>query len=199
MKNQALIIFTKNAEPGKVKTRLAATVGNVAAFAVFQKLSNYTAGIAAGLNVEKFVFYSDYIPAEDLWSGATFYKNIQQGISLGDRMSNAFADAFEKQFERVVIIGTDCPGLDQTTLEKAFEVEGDHDVVLGPAADGGYYLIGTNRYIPALFENIQWSTSEVLMSTISICRAHHLSYYLLPVLHDVDEEKDLVHLSTLIN
>jgi rSAM/selenodomain-associated transferase 1 len=193
--NQALIIFTKNAEAGKVKTRLAATIGVDAAFAVFQKLSSYTQRIVTGLRAQKFVFYSDYIPADDLWPGEMFQKHIQQGMSLGERMSSAFALAFKKQFERVVIIGTDCPGLDQTILEKAFEAE--VDVILGPAADGGYYLIGTNRHIPALFENIHWSTPDVLSETISICLASNLSYSLLPVLHDVDEEKDLVHLSKI--
>lgn len=194
MKRQALIIFTKNAEPGKVKTRLAATIGDDGAFAVFQILSNYTACVVTVLSVEKFVYYSDYIPVEDLWSDELFRKNVQQGNSLGERMSNAFAAVFEKHFESVVIIGTDCPGLDQAILEKAFQAAGEHDVILGPAADGGYYLIGTNRHIPALFENISWSTANVLTETVSICRTKNLSYYLLPVLHDVDEEKDLVHL-----
>ena len=194
MKKQALIIFTKNAEPGRVKTRLAATIGVDAAFAVFNRLSNYTAEVAAAVEAGKYVFYSDYIPEVDLWSRELFHKEIQQGNSLGERMSRALSVAFEKGFQRAVIIGTDCPELDMAILEKAFEVSGEYDVVLGPAEDGGYYLMGTNRHIPALFENIQWSTANVLRETISICRANNLSYYLLPVLHDVDEEKDLVHL-----
>jgi rSAM/selenodomain-associated transferase 1 len=195
MTKQVLIIFTKNAEPGKVKTRLAATIGDNAAFAVFDKLSRHTAKVAAVVDVVKQVFYSDYIPPEDLWSPDLFQKEIQQGNSLGERMSNAFAAVFERGFQPAVIIGTDCPELNGTILEKAFEVAGEYDVTLGPAADGGYYLIGTHRHLPALFENIQWSTANVLTDTISICRANELSYYLLPMLHDVDEEKDLVHLS----
>ena len=194
MTKEALLIFTKNPVPGKVKTRLAATVGNDVAFSVYQQLVKHTLVITSGLPVDKFVFYSDEVEQEDVWNKKHYLKQLQQGNNLGERMNNAFASTFKKGVNKVVVIGTDCPGLDAGIIMNAFTYLDKYNVVIGPAADGGYYLLGMKQHHPQLFENIAWSTNIVSEETISKCVASHLDYWLLPVLNDIDEEKDLVHL-----
>ena len=112
-------------------------------------------------------------------------------------MSNAFSYTFQKGYDRVVIIGTDCPELTAGILMNAFAYLNNHDVVIGPAADGGYYLLAMKQHYSALFKNINWSTETVLEETLEICMENNLNYTLLPVLHDVDEERDLIHLEKL--
>ncbi len=194
MTKEALLIFTKNPVPGKVKTRLAITVGNDVAFSVYQQLVKHTLVITSGLPVDKFVFYSDEVEQEDVWNKKHYLKQLQQGNNLGERMNNAFASTFKKGVNKVVVIGTDCPGLDAGIIMNAFAYLDKYNVVIGPAADGGYYLLGMKQHHPQLFENIAWSTNIVFEETISKCVASHLDYWLLPVLNDIDEEKDLVHL-----
>ena len=196
MTRQAVLIFTKNAEAGKVKTRLAATIGNEAAFAVFHQLQAYTVSITASLPMDKFVFYADYIGSSDIWDNNVYHKAVQQGEDLGERMINAFDLLFEKGFEEVVIIGTDCPGIQTSIIEDAFAHLQACDVVVGPAEDGGYYLLGMKQLHAALFSDIHWSTATVLKSTLNGIIASGLRYHLLPMLKDVDEEKDLIALET---
>ena len=197
MITEALLIFTKNPVPGKVKTRLAATVGNDVAFSVYQQLVKHTLVITSGLPVNKFVFYSDEVEQEDVWNKKHYLKQLQQGNNLGERMNNAFASTFKKGVNKVVVIGTDCPGLDTGIIMNAFTYLDKYNVVIGPAADGGYYLLGMKQHHPQLFENIAWSTNIVFEETISKCVASHLDFWLLPVLNDIDEEKDLVHLKNV--
>ncbi|GAC1380996.1 MAG: hypothetical protein NVSMB30_28790 [Hymenobacter sp.] len=111
---------------------------------------------------------------------------------LGERMAAAFAAAFEAGARRVAIIGTDCPGLRAAHLTQAFAQLADHDVVLGPATDGGYYLLGLRQPCPELFQNKAWSTASVLPDTVA--EAERLGYRvaLLPELRDVDTAVDLV-------
>lgn len=197
MTKEALLIFTKNPVPGKVKTRLAITVGNDVAFSVYQQLVKHTLVITSGLPVDKFVFYSDEVEQEDVWNKKHYLKQLQQGNNLGERMNNAFASTFKKGVNKVVVIGTDCPGLDAGIIMNAFAYLDKYNVVIGPAADGGYYLLGMKQHHPQLFENIAWSTNIVFEETISKCVASHLDYWLLPVLNDIDEEKDLIHLKNV--
>lgn len=197
MTKEALLIFTKNPVPGKVKTRLAATVGNVVAFSVYKQLVKHTSVITSGLPVDKFVFYSDEVVQEDVWNKKHYLKQLQQGNNLGERMNNAFVLTFKKGVNKVVVIGTDCPGLDAVIIMNAFTYLDKYNVVIGPAADGGYYLLGMKQHHPQLFENIPWSTDIVFEETISKCVASQLDYWLLPVLNDIDKEKDLVHLKNV--
>ncbi len=191
MTKQALLIFTKNPEAGKVKTRLAATLGDEAALSVYKQLLLYTVSATKCLPVDKFVFYSNYIEQEDVWDGKQYYKELQQGNDLGKRMGNAFASIFEKGYDKAVIIGTDCPDLNAGIIINAFAYLDVHDVVIGPAEDGGYYLLGMKILHQELFQKIKWSTCTVLNDTISKCTALQLDCSMLPVLKDIDEEKDL--------
>ena len=198
MTKEALLIFAKNPEKGKVKTRLAATIGNEAALAVYTQLLSHTVAITGNLPMDKFVFYSSRIECEDVWDDKPYFKQLQKGNDLGERMNNAFAASFKKGYDSVVIIGTDCPELDEATIMNAFACLHFNDVVIGPAEDGGYYLLGMKQLHSTLFENIRWSTPTVLAETIEICKSHNLTYTLLPTLHDVDEEKDLSHLNVKV-
>jgi rSAM/selenodomain-associated transferase 1 len=191
MTKQALLIFTKNPEAGKVKTRLAATVGNETALAVYNQLLLHTVSVTEYLPVDKFVFYSNYIEQDDVWNTRHYLKEIQQGNDLGKKMNHAFSSIFQKGYDKIVIIGTDCPDLTAAIIMNAFAYLQSYDVVIGPAEDGGYYLLGMKELHHVILEDIKWSTNTVLHDTISKCEALQLNYYSLPVLKDIDEEKDL--------
>ncbi len=192
MKKEALIILTKNPKAGKVKTRLAATIGDERALAVYHQLLLHTASVTKCLPIDKFVFYSDYMVHEDVWENKCFHKEIQHGADLGERMKNAFTSVFQKGYTRIAIIGTDCPELNEELITSAFFLLPENDIVIGPAEDGGYYLLAMTHLHMKLFTNIQWSTSHVLMETVQICNTLELKYQFLPVLNDIDEENDLL-------
>lgn len=196
MTQNVLLIFTKNAVYGKVKTRLAATVGNDKAFEIYKDLTQHTYAVTKQLACDKIVFYSDEIDVDDKWK-SNYQKQLQQGNNLGERMANAFDYVFKKKYSKVVIIGSDCPELTGQILNDAFKQLEKYDVVIGPAADGGYYLLGIKKLHLQLFENISWSTGEVSDETIKRCYENNFSYFLLPTLHDVDEEKDLKYMKAM--
>ncbi|MEO6949189.1 MAG: TIGR04282 family arsenosugar biosynthesis glycosyltransferase [Ginsengibacter sp.] len=196
MKKNALIIFVKNLIPGHVKTRLATTLGNGAAMNIYQQLLKVVHDNIQGADVDKVVFYSDFIE-NDIWQNSIFQKEVQKGKNLGERMNNAFESLFLAGYEKVVIIGTDCPALDESIIHTAFAKMSDSDVVIGPATDGGYYLLGMKKLHPFLFQNVEWSTSSVLTQTIDLCKINELTYFLLNELSDIDEEKDLIHFKKL--
>ena len=187
------MIFAKNLVHGKVKTRLAATVGHDRALAVYTKLLEHTAAVTVHLPVDKFVFYSDYIDHKDCWDENSFQKRIQNGSDLGDKMCDAFAYAFNEGYNKVIIIGTDCMELETAIITNAFESLNRYDAVIGPAKDGGYYLLGIKKLHAAIFENIEWSTNAVFEKTIAIFKQLNLTYCCLKKLSDVDVEKDLQH------
>lgn len=192
---QALLIFAKNLEEGKVKTRLAATIGPIAALCVYKQLLLHTEQAARGVKANKTVLYSDYIPAGDIWDPNLYGKAVQQGADLGERMYNAVFDAIGQGNNRIAVIGSDCLQLTEEIIAESFTQLQDHDVVIGPAEDGGYYLIAMKSLHTDLFRNMIWSTSKVLEDTLSRCRDLNLSLYCLPELSDIDDEADLIKAS----
>jgi hypothetical protein len=198
MMKKVLLIFAKNLIYGQVKTRIAATMGNEVAIDIYQQLLRHTHSVTKRVDAEKIIFYSDFIE-EDIWENDEFEKEIQRGNELGERMKNAFITAFEKKYEKVIIVGTDCPELNKNILEQAFIQLNDYDLVIGPAKDGGYYLLGMKKMHSFLFENMSWSTSKVFNDTIVVCNNNQLNYFLLPELSDLDEEKDLIDLGKSID
>lgn len=192
MIDNALIIFVKNLIAGRVKTRLAVTLGDEKALEIYNRLLKNIHEKIQFLEVEKLIFYSDFLE-DDIWEKKVFKKEIQIGLDLGERMKNAFNKSFIEGYKRAIIIGTDCPGVDQIILKNAFAKLNDFDIVIGPATDGGYYLLGMKKEYSFLFQNIEWSTDVVLQQTIDLCKINQLSYFLLPELSDIDEEKDLIH------
>lgn len=185
-----LMIFVKNPEPGKVKTRLAETAGREKALTIYKKLLTYTQKITELLDIDKQIWYSRYVGDGDEWDPKNYTKKVQQGKDLGERMKHAFEEAFSKGYQRVVIIGSDCAELTAKLIQQAFTSLKDHDVVVGPSFDGGYYLLGMNAFHPGLFDEIEWSTSRVLPQTTEKVKQKKLDLYLLPKLNDVDDEAD---------
>ncbi len=191
MMKDALLIFAKNPEYGKVKTRLAATIGDAQALLIYQQLLKHTIAVTKNLQVDKIVFYSEYIKEKDSWENNIYQKKLQAGSSLGKKMKNAFKSSFTAGYGKIVIIGTDCFELDEKNILNAFEQLKYVDVVIGPAKDGGYYLLGMKKNHIGIFENIDWSTDKVFKQTLHICERLKLSLFLLPALNDIDNEEDL--------
>ena len=190
--NAALILFVRNPILGKVKTRLAKAIGDEKALEVYRQLLSKTHNITYSLSCAKFVYYADEVTQSDLWSKGNFIKKAQSGNDLGERMYNAFADLSEAGFARIIIIGSDCFELTNEILQDAFEQLKAHDAVIGPAYDGGYYLLGMKELTPRPFKNKKWSTSSVCADTINDFVKLDASYVVLPTLNDVDERQDLL-------
>lgn len=189
MNAECLIIFYKNPELGKVKTRLAATTSNEFAHAVYLKLVLHTRYCLEHVPVHVFVFYSDHIQDEDLWK--PYRKMRQQGADLGMRMQQAFETVFALGYRSVCIIGTDCLELQPIHLNQAFQLLREYEIVIGPAKDGGYYLLGMKALHPEFFKEKKWSGSTVFSETLRDVKKLDLTFNLLPELSDVDVEDDL--------
>jgi len=188
---EVLIVFQKNPELGKVKTRLAKDIGDAEALDVYKRLIRYTKAIIDPLHVEKQIWYSGWLEENDVWEISSYRKFIQSGGDLGERMEHAFDQALgDRGDSRVCIIGTDCGELSAEIVKQAFDALNHHDFVVGPTSDGGYYLLGMSSRAPELFQNIAWSTSEVRKSTIQKIEELNKTFHLLPMLNDVDTHAD---------
>ena len=184
-----LLILTRNPELGKCKSRLAAKVGDQAALDIYNFLLDKTVSFTKDLKVEKWVYYSETIWMDDIWDNKVYKKKLQVGNDLGERMMNAFDEGFMAGFENIIIIGSDMFHLDQTDLEAAFSKLMDHDFVLGPAEDGGYYLLGMKSLKKELFQNKEWGTNTVLADTLSDIKDE--KFVLLDEKNDVDYYEDI--------
>jgi rSAM/selenodomain-associated transferase 1 len=191
-----LIIFLKNLEYGKVKTRLAATLGHETAMEIYRLLLEHTRAVTENIKIDKFLFYSDQIE-EDEWP-TDFSKYVQEGGDLGERMLNAFRLLFSKDYEKLVIIGTDCLELNSGIIESSLTELEKTDAVIGPAKDGGYYLLGLTKECPFLFRNITWSSESVLQQTVTILDQKKLSYSFLETLNDIDEAEDWLNTKRIV-
>lgn len=187
----ALIIFVRQPQLGKVKTRLAATMGDAKALKVYELLLAHTYQLAATMDMPVYMYYADGIAENDLWQGPHFHKKEQQGDDLGLRMSNAFTETFAQGHQQVIIIGSDCYELTAAIVTEAFTALAQSDAVIGPATDGGYYLLGLNQPMPEVFEGIAWSTDTVAAATMGKLYELGHSVTMLQALTDVDEEKDI--------
>lgn len=198
MENKQLILFVKNKELGKVKTRLAKTIGNEKALFIYKALLQHTCRVAGSVDALRKVYYSNFVDSNDEFEGDLFEKRIQVDADLGMKMYAAFKDGFGEQAEKVVLIGSDCYEIDASVIEQAFKYLDENDFVLGPANDGGYYLVGMRKLNKSIFENMTWSTENVLLDTILDIKKQEKSFFLLPTLTDVDEEKDLGELKNFL-
>lgn len=194
MKN-AIILFVRHPKIGKVKTRLAKDIGDVQALKVYKELLAHTHTVTNDLACDKFVFYADSIITDDIWEKESYVKCVQVGGTLGERMKNAFSGLFSIGYHKVIIIGSDCPGLTPIVVNSAFKFLDTADVVIGPATDGGYYLLALNYMIAPVFENKKWSTDTVLTDTLADLQTLGVSYLFTPVLQDIDTKEDLIQLS----
>jgi len=197
MTAQRLIIFTRYPKPGQVKTRLIPALGAEGAANFHREMTEHTLS-----QVKKFrsthplsveVYFSGGQQQQEMqgWLGSDLVYRPQCSGDLGSRMAQALSKAFQESIDRVVIIGTDCPGLNANFMAKAFDLLGSHDIVLGPAIDGGYYLIGLCCFMAELFSDISWGTADVLQQTVDIANKLDLSVAYLPSLADIDRPEDL--------
>lgn len=188
---KAIIIFTRNPELGKCKTRLAKTIGDDAALNIYKHLLKHTADTTKTLNADKYVFYSEKIKKDDLWNNPIFKKKLQKGDDLGMRMENAFIDLFQSGYQKIIIVGSDLLDLKVEHINEAFEKLNEHDAVFGPAKDGGYYLLGLSNFQPCIFQNKPWSESNLLDVTLEELGQKNISLTLLETLNDIDTFEDL--------
>ncbi len=206
----ALIIFLKYPEPGKVKTRLAVDIGNVKACAIYKLLverviKNIFSKNPLTHDVHIFFTPPDKENGIKDWLQPILTNNQeigtkyshQEGNTLGEKMSYAFKQTLQIEgCKRCIIIGTDCPEIDAPLIESAFDILKEKDIVIGPCKDGGYYLLGMSRFLPELFEDIDWSTDRVFKQTMGKVHKNNLSCNVLKTLADIDTQEDLsYHLS----
>jgi hypothetical protein len=191
-----VIIFTRYPEVGKTKTRMIPVLGAQGAANLQRQMTEYTLTTVKQLQGQFPVSIAIFYTGGNLQLVKTWLKNgydyVNQGEGdLGVRLSSAFQRAFEQGMTKVIIIGIDCPDITASILRHGFEMLNHHDLVLGPALDGGYYLIGTKRPIPELFKDIFWGTGEVLQQTKAIAAKLDLKMAFLPPLADIDRPEDL--------
>lgn len=197
MSKNRLIIFTRNPELGKVKTRLAASIGDEKALKIYTFLLNKTKEATLDLTCNKVVYYSVKIRQNDLWNANFYEKRQQQGNDLGERMENAFKDAFAQGYEKVIIIGSDLYDLTPNHIHQAFKALTNNDAVIGPAKDGGYYLLGMKTLHATIFKNKKWGTSTVRKETLKDLK--NTKIHLLEELNDIDVYEDLKENDLLID
>ncbi|MBL7941978.1 MAG: TIGR04282 family arsenosugar biosynthesis glycosyltransferase [Flavobacteriales bacterium] len=181
------IVMAKWPLRGKVKTRMADHTSEDFAFEVYQKLFDYTLRFwkQSPFDTTLCLDAAPYLPESRLRC------KPQSPGHLGARMHAAVLEEMEAGSEKIVVVGTDCPALTHDLIKRAFNVLDYADVVLGPALDGGYYLIGVSRDCPELFGPLNWGTSGILSDSIAICRAHGYSVVTLCMLRDLDTFEDL--------
>lgn len=186
-----LIVFVKNPELGKVKTRLGKSIGDKAALEVYLKLLDHTRQTAAATDCDVAVYYSSFIDREDAWGNQQFDKHRQEGKDIGLRMHNAIAHAIvTKNYKQVCLVGGDIYDLTPSVIEEGFNKLENHDVVIGPAEDGGYYLIGMTSPNQNIFKLEAWSVPDVYDHTIRLINKEGLTYATLKILNDIDTIED---------
>jgi rSAM/selenodomain-associated transferase 1 len=189
-----LILFVKSPEPGAVKTRLASAIGPDRAAALYRVLAEaeVAATAPAGEEYRRLFFFAPAAAQarlESWFPGETFVP--QADGDLGDRMAAAFEESHRRGAGRAVIIGSDVPWVSRELVIDAFAALAAHDVVVGPARDGGYYLLALRQPRPELLRGIAWSTSRVLKATVEKANALRLSVHRLVTLPDIDTPEDV--------
>ena len=189
MTKSLLIVFVKNIILGKVKTRLAKTIGDKGAFNIYSELFGITERESQKVSVDKNIYFSDVIiPSK--WENDL--KFVQEGENLGEKMKNAFQHGFDNGYENIILIGSDLPTISKEVIESGFDHLKGNDVVFGPALDGGYYLIGLSKMNTSIFEDKPWSQSTLLDVTLQQLSEQQSSASLLTTLNDIDTFEDLI-------
>jgi len=199
--SERLIVFTRFPEPGKTKTRLIPTLGEQGAADLQRRMTEHIISTVTAARQRHELTVGVCYEGGDTglmrnWLGPQFIYQSQRSGNLGRRIDKAFQEAFGDGIEAVVIVGSDIPGISADIIHRAFDGLQKNNLVLGPARDGGYYLIGMQRAAahranPLLFKGIKWGSDKVLAQTIQIAEALRLSFMLLEYLADVDRPEDL--------
>ena len=177
---------------GAVKSRLAVTVGDERALAIYRSLAEHTVAVARASRLEVCVAFTPRDALADMrrWLGDGLRQEAQSDGDLGDRMATAMTREFARGAARVVVVGTDCPALTAAIVQAALAALDTADVVYGPTADGGFYLVGARAAHPSLFRDVPWSAADTLQVALARADDAGLSVALLPQLRDVDTEAD---------
>ena len=192
-----LILFAKYPQPGKIKTRLAAKIGDAQALELYKRFLADKRTLFDHLSCARMINYAPNTKTAADYFAHLFSRDSvmwpQHGDDLGERMNNAFFYGFEQNVERLLLVGSDSPQLSARIVHQAFDLLKENDVVLGPSTDGGYYLIGFSKaaFTPAAFQQIEWSTAQVLIQTIKALATVGRSIGFLPALTDVDVIEDV--------
>lgn len=189
MNKELVIVFVKNIKLGKVKTRLAKTIGDQGAFEVYSKLVKVTELATKNMTADKRIYFSDAI-VDTKWKND--YKTVQEGKNLGERMKNAFKKGFKDGYKRIVLIGSDLPDITENHINNGLDALKNNDAVFGPAEDGGYYLIGLSKMYDIVFDNKPWSESTLLKKTLNELKENQITFTTLETLNDIDTFEDLV-------
>jgi len=192
----SLLIFIKYPREGRVKTRLAASIGEKAATLLYRDFVEISLARFQKLKSFNFTIYFDPYEEEDAvrhWLGDRFLYRAQPEGHLGIRLQAGFNRELQN-YPRVIIIGSDSPDVPLEYIERGALQLQNREAVIGPAMDGGYYLIGLSRPIPELFHDIPWSTNRVFQSTIDIVKSRSIDCAILPEWYDVDTESDFMRL-----
>lgn len=187
MNKNALIVFLRKPEIGKVKTRLAKDIGDEKTLIIYQKLIEKTIQEISMLKADIYLYFTPEIPKDNL--PGKFNLRIQSGNDLGECMKNAFRDCFQKGHDKVIIIGSDCFQISHNLIQSSFEELNQNKFVIGPSEDGGYYLLGMTSPREDIFEDIEWSISSVYACTLGKLAGETIAE--LPVLNDIDNLEDL--------
>ncbi len=190
MEKKALLIFAKNPIHGKVKTRLSKDLGDIQTLRYYQIFLKMIFNITKNLPFDKIVYWDERFPEINPFNNSSFRQEVQSKGDLGRRMSIAFEKELQV-YSSVCIIGTDCIELTESLLLDAFSYLDNNDFVIGPAFDGGYYLLGIKSYLADLFEAIPWSTDRVFLKTLERIKETGKTLKILPTLQDVDTIQDL--------
>lgn len=186
-----LIIFVKNLKAGQVKTRIAKTLGDEKALNIYKDMLLKIKEVIQFLPFDKAIFYSDEIEKDDIWENETYLKHVQEGDDIGARMHNAIEKMYNEGYNKITLIGSDCYQLTSSIVMDSFRFLNDHGVVIGPAQDGGYYLIAMTGIYNGLFENKDWGTEKVLQQTKEDLEKYQISHTFVTELNDLDDEEDL--------
>ncbi|QXD23870.1 TIGR04282 family arsenosugar biosynthesis glycosyltransferase [Opitutia bacterium ISCC 51] len=179
-------LFLKAPTLGAVKTRLAKSIGDEGALIIYCELVEFLLKRIPEANVH--VHYTpDALSEMEGWLGPNYLYHLQEGEGLGDRLTRSMQWEFRTGCDKLIFLGGDCPFVDQERLDEAFAALDTNDVVIGPAMDGGYYLIGIKQSRPELFAGVDWGTESVCETTLSICEREGLSVALLKEESDVDD------------
>jgi rSAM/selenodomain-associated transferase 1 len=194
MSQRTLLVFLKRPDPGKVKTRLIPPLSAEDASRLYRVIAEEEVRRTAPRSGEYRRLFC-YTPTDALESMQAWFPGeewlAQSEGDLGARMAHAFGEAFARGAARVAIVGSDVPWISRTHVMEAFDALNDHDLVLGPARDGGYYLLAMSRTQPELFEGVAWSTPTVLADTFQRASGLGLKGRVLETLSDIDSVKDV--------
>ncbi len=196
--NRCLVIFAKEPSPGKVKTRLGQEIGMANAAQAYRDIVEALIANISNLQCQVVVACSppESVPAMQSWLDGLFSYAVEYSVQgdgdLGDRINSAVEDQLRQGSKKVIVVGSDCPWVDTAIIEEAFQKLDTYEIVLGPAEDGGYYLIGLTVLPDSFFDGIPWSTDEALSATVQKAQNNGLACHVLKTkLTDIDHAREL--------